>query len=144
MKICQRGWEYAQISDETGTVEICSWATANYQPIGSLSNNSMYEIWHGEKAEKFRDSLRDGSYRYCEKQRCPWMANGTLGDHMKEYDEATEYPMDLSLSYERACNYRCTCWADSETCGAARSKDALEIQKIIEKTLVFKFLACTI
>lgn len=135
MKVCQRGWEYAQISDETGMVEICSWATANYQPIGSLSNNSMYEIWHGEKAEKFRDSLRDGSYRYCEKQRCPWMANGTLEDHMREYDEVTEYPMDLSLSYERACNYRCTCCADSETCGAARSKDALKIQKKIESEL---------
>lgn len=135
MKVCQRGWEYAQISDETGTVEICSWATANYQPIGNLAKNSMYDIWHGERAELFRDSLRDGSYRYCEKQRCPWLANGTLEDHLKEYEDVTEYPIDLSLSYERACNYRCTCCADSENCGSARAKNAAEIQKIIEKEL---------
>lgn len=112
MRVCQRGWEYAQITGEDGNIEICSWASMNYKPIGKLSENTMYEIWHGEEAEQFRKSLTDGSYRYCEKEKCPWMANGTLEDHMKEYDDALEYPVDVSLSYEKICNYTCTCCAD--------------------------------
>lgn len=112
MRACQRGWEYAQITGENGEVEICSWATFNYHVIGKLSEKSMYEIWHSEDAEIFRKSLIDGSYCYCEKQRCPWMANGTLENHMKDYDDVLEYPTEVALAYERTCNYSCTCCVD--------------------------------
>ncbi len=123
IKACQRGWEYAQIFGEEGAVEICSWASMNYHPIGKLTENTMYDIWHGEDARKFRQSLIDGSYCYCEKEKCPWMANGTLEEHMKEYDDELEYPVDVSLSFQRACNYTCTCCADNENI-RAKTKDA--------------------
>ena len=130
MRVCQRGWEYAQITNEAGEVEICSWASMNYKPIGKLSEKSMYEIWHSEEAERFRDSFRDGSYRYCEKEKCPWMANGTLEDHMKEYDDTIEYPIDISLSYEKICNYTCTCCADMHNNGQKSECNDKNLEKL--------------
>ncbi len=110
MRVCKRGWEYAQITDAQGGVEICSWATMNFKKqLGKLSESSMYDIWHGDVAKEWRKSLTDGSYRFCEKEKCPWMSNGTLEDHMEEYDDVLEYPTDLSISYDNTCNYRCKC-----------------------------------
>lgn len=113
MKACERGWEYAQITDNDGSVEICSWASMHFSRIGQLTENTMYDIWHGERAEEFRKSLIDGSYRFCEKEKCPWIANGTLESHMREYDGVLDYPTILSLSYDKSCNYACKCCADN-------------------------------
>ena len=113
IRACERGWEYAQITDNDGSVEICCWASMHFPRIGKLTEESMYDIWHGEKAEKFRQSFIDGSYRYCEKEKCPWMANGTLEEHMREYDGVLDYPTALSISNDKRCNYACRCCADN-------------------------------
>ena len=113
IRACERGWEYAQITDDDGSVEVCSWASMHFPRIGKLTEQSMYDIWHGAQAEKFRQSFLDGSYRYCEKEKCPWMANGTLEEHMREYDGVLDYPTALSISYDKSCNYACLCCADN-------------------------------
>ena len=113
IRVCERGWEYAQITDNDGSVEICSWASMHFPRIGKLTEQSMRDIWHGEKATEFRKSFLDGSYRYCEKEKCPWMANGTLEEHMREYDGVLDYPTALSISYDKSCNYACRCCADN-------------------------------
>lgn len=37
------------------------------------------------------------------------MANHVVDQHMVEVDEIPDYPQQLSLAYDRRCNYHCTC-----------------------------------
>ena len=132
MRVCQRGWEHAQIYGKDGDVSICAWAAINYMgSVGKLSDKTIEEIWHGKEITEFRNSLVDGSYRYCEKEKCPWIANGTLEEHMKEYDDVLPYPTEVALAYERNCNYNCTCCGDrnneeAHECDAEKKREKIE------------------
>lgn len=107
MKICRRGL-YAQLIDnQEGTVRACSWA--GYYILGNLKENSLLEVYNSEAGQRFRQSLLDGTYDFCNEENCPWMANGTLEEEMVEVDEIPPYPQMLSLAYDRRCNYHCTC-----------------------------------
>ena len=68
MKICKRGL-YAQIIDEIGTVRACSWA--GYYILGNLRDNTMSEVFNSEAAKKFRHTLLDGTYEFCNEENCP-------------------------------------------------------------------------
>lgn len=106
MKICRQAL-YAQVIDEKGTVRACGWA--GYYILGNLIESSMHEIYHSEAANRFHKSLIDKTYDYCNKENCPYMANGTLEEQLVEIDEIPYYPEILSLAYEKRCNYNCTC-----------------------------------
>lgn len=108
MRICERGL-YVQVIDGIGTVRVCSWA--GYYLIGNLRDQSMKEVYNSEAAKAFRRTLIEGTYDYCNAENCPWMANNTLESHMVEVDEIPEYPVSISLAYDRRCNYHCTCCA---------------------------------
>ena len=127
MKICKRGL-YAQIIDEIGTVRACS--GAGYDILGNLRDQTMSEVFNSEAAKKFRQTLLDGTYDFCNEENCPYMANGTLDSFMVEVDEIPEYPMLLSLAYDRRCNYNCTCCISSNNSPVDRS-----LQEKIEKEI---------
>lgn len=74
--------------------------------IGNLTEQTIEKIWHGELARQFRESMLDGSYRYCDDSKCPYRANGELGKNMVDY-AIPEYPEFCSLSYQKQCNYTC-------------------------------------
>lgn len=103
MKVCKMGLENIWIMN--GNVQMCGWT--GYQ-VGSLSEHTIEELWNSEKAEIFRQSMLDGSYRFCSCQKCPYLANNTRDQYMVDY-KVPEYPKFCSLSYEQQCNYVCTC-----------------------------------
>lgn len=102
-KVCKHGLNDIWINDADGSVRICGWS--NYF-IGKLTQNSLEEIWNGELANEFRESMLDGSYRYCNSSKCPYCANGHLDDMLVEY-EVPEWPGMCNLSYQAQCNYVC-------------------------------------
>ena len=106
-RICERGLNWFQIYDYKGNVRQCSWTEDGY--IGNLQENTVYEIYHGEAAEKIRNRLTDGDYSLCKVDACPYLAMNELDKHMLEYENAPEYPTELYLGFERVCNYACTC-----------------------------------
>lgn len=103
MKVCKMGLESIWINHACGDVRICGWT--NYV-LGNLLENTIEELWHGKKAEKFRRSLQDGSYQFCKSDRCPYLANHTLDTVLTDY-EVPNFPKYCSLSYEEQCNYVC-------------------------------------
>lgn len=107
MKICKRALNFMQIMDVGGNVRICSWANNNV--IGNLFEDDLYTIYHGEKADAFRQRLLEGDFSDCPKDNCPYLANGTIADALVDIDAVPEYPDSLYLDYEGNCNYRCTC-----------------------------------
>lgn len=106
MKICKQAL-YVQIIDEIGDVRACGWA--GYYLLGNLRDNSMAEVFNSEAAKRFRQTLIDGTYDYCNEENCPYMANNILDSQLIEIDEIPEYPEIVSLAYDRRCNYHCTC-----------------------------------
>lgn len=106
MKVCRQVL-YAQIIDDIGTVRACGWA--GYYTLGNLRDSNLHELYHGDEAKKFQQSLINGTYDFCNKENCPYMANGTLEEQLIEIDEIPAYPEILSLAYDRRCNYHCTC-----------------------------------
>lgn len=106
MKICKQAL-YVQIIDGIGTVRACGWA--GYYVLGNLRDQTMTEVFNSEAAKRFRKTLIDQTYDYCNEENCPYMANDILEDQLIEIDEIPEYPQKISLAYDRRCNYHCTC-----------------------------------
>ena len=90
-----------------GDVRICSWRRNNI--IGNLLKQDMSEILHGEKAEAIRKSLSEGDYSHCDKDNCPYLANGKMEEILIDVETIPDYPTELHLGYEGVCNYSCTC-----------------------------------
>ena len=65
--ICQKPWVEAQIMP-SGDVYSCCPAWTNGYVLGNLKEQSLYDVWNSEKSQKFRESILDGSYRYCIKK----------------------------------------------------------------------------
>lgn len=106
MRVCERGTAWVQVIDEEGNVRTCSWAKNAY--LGNLLEEDMETIMNGKHARKFLKTLADGSYSNCTKDNCPYLANGTIRQHLTEYRHE-KYPRALGLAYEGSCNYHCTC-----------------------------------
>lgn len=106
MKICERAL-YAQVMNREGIVRPCAWA--GFYTLGDLKENTLAEIYHSEAARRFRQTLIDETYDFCNSEECPYMANDELDKHIIELDEIPEYPQELSLAYDNRCNYHCTC-----------------------------------
>ena len=102
-KVCKHGLNDIWINEADGKVRMCGWS--NFY-IGKLTEQSIEEIWNGELANNFRESMLDGSYRYCNPSKCPYCANEQLSDMLVEY-KIPEYPEFCSLSYQLQCNYVC-------------------------------------
>ncbi|MBQ7920642.1 MAG: SPASM domain-containing protein [Lachnospiraceae bacterium] len=102
-KVCSRGLNDIWINEYDGKVRMCGWS--NFY-IGNLMENTIEEIWNGELAQKFRESMLDGSYRYCNHAKCPHCANNKMEDLLVDY-VVPEYPTYCSLSYQLQCNYAC-------------------------------------
>lgn len=127
MKICKQAL-YVQIIDGIGTVRACGWA--GYYLLGNLRDNTMEEVYNSEAARRFRQTLIDGTYDYCNEENCPYMANNILESQLIEIDEVPRYPESISLAYDKRCNYHCTCCI-------SRSDEKMnpEIQEKIEKEI---------
>ena len=61
--------------EESGAAFTCcsSWLPT---PIGNLDHSPVMDIWNGSVIQSIRESIFDGSFRYCRHDRCPVIQNG--------------------------------------------------------------------
>ena len=133
MRLCERALNFLQIIDYKGTVRLCGWIMNN--EIGSLSEQSMLDIWNGEKAWAIRNRLINEDYSDCVVDGCPFCAMSTHDEHFVEIDELPEYPTHLYLAYEESCNYACTSCTTPGVMKNADRKRLEEGYKNIEEKL---------
>jgi hypothetical protein len=79
-----------------------------------LSGDSIKEKFYSPEAELIRDSIDDGSYKYC-KDSCPWLQTNREGGSSIYFSELKiePTPMSLDLCRDRSCNLACpTCRDD--------------------------------
>lgn len=131
MKFCSKPFDFLYIMPE-GNVKLCAWSD---YILGNILENSIEELWNGEMAERFRESIIDGSFFYCKCESCPYLSMGTLEDMDEEkrrqiYTQSP-YPNELSLAYDLTCNHKCPSCRSEMYCASDEQKDIL--QKITDK-----------
>ncbi len=105
--------------EESGVAYTCcsSWLPT---PMGNLKNNALMELWNGATMQRIRQSIFDGSFRYCRHDRCPVIQSGTLPSLeesakdplftriISEKSTVVERPpVFLNLVNDRSCNLYC-------------------------------------
>lgn len=125
---CSKPFTWFEVSqgtevDHKGDVYMCcpAWLET---PIGNLKNQSVEEVWNGEKAQEIRRSILDGSFKYCSASRCPFLQ--TVSGPVQYLEDVEEQdlrriieddlvvlpdgPKEINCSYDRSCNLSCpTC-----------------------------------
>ncbi len=79
--------------------------------IGNIIEQNIDEIWLGERAEKLRESFRDGSFRYCRATSCPFLENKSLevmdDDEFEDKSTPLRLPSVIYLANDFVCNHSC-------------------------------------
>ena len=119
---CSKPFTWFEISRgmREGDVFLCcpSWLDT---PVGNLDDASVHEIWNGPAAQRIRESVLDGSFRYCSRERCPslqtvtgpvQLARNVTDPLMRaiidgEVTVLPYGPRDINCSYDRSCNLSC-------------------------------------
>jgi organic radical activating enzyme len=143
---CSRPFKWFEISrkDEEGQVFACcpSWLDT---PMGNLTRQSVQEVWNGPVAQDIRRSVLDGSFSYCNEQRCPHLH--TVTEPVQRIKDVTDPmllaaihdgltilpygPRDINCSYDRSCNLSCPTCRHDIIMEHNRSEEILGIQKKI-------------
>ncbi|MDH4206823.1 MAG: SPASM domain-containing protein, partial [Desulfobacteraceae bacterium] len=140
---CSKPFKWFEVfqGNEIGEIYLCcpGWLDT---PIGNLQHQSVEEIWNGEKAQEIRRSILDGSFRYCNRSRCPFLQSVTwpvekVEDVQDEdlklviEEELTVLPYGpraINCSYDRSCNLSCPSCRTEVIVETANKQQIVEVQ----------------
>jgi MoaA/NifB/PqqE/SkfB family radical SAM enzyme len=119
---CAKPFEWFEVTQLNGRggVYLCcpSWLKV---PVGNLLQQSVAEIWNSPRAQQIRASILDGSFRYCDENRCPYLQTETgpvqetkhvtdpdLLAAIREQRTVLPYgPRKVICTYDQSCNLSC-------------------------------------
>lgn len=100
-----------------GDVYVCcsGWLS---KKIGNYLEEDLKTVWNSQAAQDIRESIHDGSFRYCNKQTCQYILKDTLPYRDDVTDLAAKaiaehkavldrLPSSFFLCYDRSCNLSC-------------------------------------
>jgi wyosine [tRNA(Phe)-imidazoG37] synthetase (radical SAM superfamily) len=58
-----------------GSTNLCCWLPRS---PGRLEGKGVMDLWNSPEAREIRASILDGTFRYCDLDRCPYFASGSL------------------------------------------------------------------
>jgi wyosine [tRNA(Phe)-imidazoG37] synthetase (radical SAM superfamily) len=58
-----------------GSTNLCCWLPRS---PGRLDEKGLMDIWNSPGAQEIRASILDGTFRYCDLERCPYFVSGSL------------------------------------------------------------------
>lgn len=103
LKFCDSSFNIVHIH-RNGEVSPCLCrAWHSYGPVGNLNQNSLREIFNGQKMTEFRKSIFDQTFVYCNKETCGKMWNL---DHVPNFDDM-EFPKLPTIVYLQDLDYSC-------------------------------------
>ena len=101
-----------------GGVGCCCWIFSE-MVIGNVFHQDLESIWNGSKAQDFRASILDGSFRHCKKDRCVLLMKNLLpkaqditDPRLREIIDGNKVvldrpPLDFTVSHDPTCNLAC-------------------------------------
>jgi MoaA/NifB/PqqE/SkfB family radical SAM enzyme len=103
-KFCSKPFETLSVRDD-GSCWMCCTSWLPYS-IGNLNEQSFDEIWHGEVATTIRNSILDGSFRYCNHTVCGDISENRL-ENLTGEPTAAEFPTHIMFENDSSCNLSC-------------------------------------
>lgn len=118
-------------------------------PIGNIFAEPFTDIWNSPAAIKIRESILDGSFRYCKEDKCPRMMTGLVKEevHNEAYRDIIEKktttlakgPQLISLNYDNSCNLYCASCRDKVmVIGKKRQEELIRFQDSFIESDLFK------
>jgi MoaA/NifB/PqqE/SkfB family radical SAM enzyme len=118
-KYCDEPFSTISI-DATGDIRMCGCQAWLPTVVGNIFNNTIQEILRSPLAKEIRDSIRDGSFKYCNTNICGIIANNQLRnvDEMQKnnpaedlltyFDESKLHiPTTYFIGGDATCNISC-------------------------------------
>jgi organic radical activating enzyme len=134
--ICTMPFDYAEVFDDRQYLCCPSWL-----PVDVWDGKSIQSSFQSEKAIKVRESILDGSYKYCDEVQCPYLSglkNDSLSKKFVKKDTIsikhfTKQPeiKTVNFCFDRSCNFECPS-CRSELINYL-GKDRLQVEKKLEE-----------
>ncbi len=115
--------------------------------VGNINATDAASMWLGPIATELRNSIIDGSYRYCSRQHCGHIANRMLVERDEEeavkiigaheagkLDELIAHPRQLILSHDQSCNLTCPSCRTGYI--IAKSEEQARLEAVMENTIL--------
>ena len=145
--ICSVPFTSLEVHENTGFLCCATWLTKHLP-----KNSSPKQCWESQEANDIRDSILDGSYKFCDENHCPHLnavkastplpsrtplilqhkLKGRVKDTVEAYRQGNlQDPVNLQFSFDRSCNLKCpSCRIEIITAGSKKIK---EVQATIEE-----------
>ena len=113
--ICTAPFDYVEIYDDKISLCCPAWIDSDtYNP------ESILDGFRSNKSKKIRESILDGSYKYCDDNLCPFLKDmketGKVRtesflekneDTLEYFTVDKQYPSTVNFCFDRSCNYQC-------------------------------------
>lgn len=110
--VCTQPFEFAEIFDHKTFMCCPQWLPEDLGNPNTIDSN-----WKSEKANLIRQSVTDGSYKYCDENRCPKLNGLKQGNshgfvHKDEFTKRKSYfnkdiPTQIKFNFDQSCNLKC-------------------------------------
>lgn len=117
-RFCSVPFRQLDVLENSSHLCCASWLK---ESAGNLKQGDWLSVWNSPTARRIRESIHDGSFRYCNKSACPHIASGALPTTGKARGESIKWerivdekmtaldegPESVNLAYDRTCNLAC-------------------------------------
>lgn len=100
-KICSKPFGKIEIDVNGNCYCCCRWWNNSYC-FGNIFTDSIEEIWNGKAAKELRETILDGSYKYCNTKECLISYDQNI-----KHETIANYPQEISLCYDYTCTAKC-------------------------------------
>lgn len=107
--ICKVPFQYTEVHADQQQFLCCSaWLPTNIYETENIKDNFL-----SDKSNKIRESILDGSYKYCDETQCPYLASLIDGKHLdnkfipKYRGAPTTRMSEINFDFDRSCNLQC-------------------------------------
>lgn len=150
-QICTKPFEWMEIFNQPASGELylcCPWWLP--KSLGNASEVDARELWQSDLASEIRQSVIDGSYKYCSKEFCPYVASPNAPESPIKMVDEEEYagyqlavsqpelylpaPKTMNCAYDRSCNLQCPSCRNEIIQASKPDRDEYEvmIRKILD------------
>ena len=110
--ICSAPFNYTEVFDDRQFLCCPSWL-----PVDVWDGKSINSSFQSDKAKEVRESIIDGSYKYCDEKQCPYLS-GLKNDKLstkfvKKDKKSVEFFRNkteiqtVNFCFDRSCNFQC-------------------------------------
>lgn len=108
--VCIYPFRYTEISNKAQWLCCPAWL-----PVNIYETDNYRDNWYSEKAQKVRESVLDGSYKYCDAKQCPYLSDLDAGkvnpNHFVEkstFEKSFKVaPGIVNMGFDTSCNLQC-------------------------------------